>query len=624
MAYDKFRQEATYEAPDVQPDQGLYKHAFATAMQQDFQRAEGDKNREEAQKDAERKRLLALKPTAATAPFEVDANDIAVDLNEQANAITNGNEEEHLKRGRRAVETQNLSKLQYNRYNNLVKEVEKVAGKYPDIVKNDVVRNFKNNIEKKGAREREPELDSFGNTIINTPEEVYDAGKWADNFINAKKEETFDYDFSDQYGNKKISQKNKTITRHPVDDLSSPIYVYNQNGQKIQKGYEQKPATTIQEAMQFVPEYMQDPDFVRTVTGQSYKDNKKSIDEAAKVFANTADANGNKPSGSDVAVFVDEQKKDYAEKFIAEKIVGHEKARKAARSYNRTTEYIKPSEPEINRSKARTGGSGDNYDQIATAHVSHRTYETEAMDSKGKVLGKQKTTVPVTVKLTNNKGELVGKNATIDPTVKMAYSNSTGKATQDIPKAGTYTGTHFLIEKTKNGKTVLDVTAHQDPVARIKELKELGYTVNVNPFESYTVYSQKNPYKDEADKADYAKLLRLKAEKDTGEEMERLEAKFAKNQDEIFVPSDKSNVSKFGESNRKLLYATKDQSAIKLYEDMVGATKAPVKVREVNKGIAKTPEATKGQPKKMIGRGAGAKPVYEGKVVNKGGKKLGE
>ena len=128
MAYDKFRQEATYEAPDVQPDQGLYKHAFATAMQQDFQRAEGDKNRDEAQKDAERKRLLALKPTTATAPFEVDAKTIGELAYRQLDSKMSGDETGHANIGAEMTNIQNITNAQ-----------KKEADEFKKVIDNSII-----------------------------------------------------------------------------------------------------------------------------------------------------------------------------------------------------------------------------------------------------------------------------------------------------------------------------------------------------------------------------------------------------------------------------------------------------------------------------------------------------
>lgn len=610
MAYDKFRQEATYEIPEAQPERGMFPHAFSAAMSQDFQRERMGNAAIEAEKDAERKKMLTYKVGDEKFKFDVDRNNAEKYIQSAVEKVKAGinpiDDNQKLK------EESDLSQIQYDRLNSQVQDI-KSKTEEGFVPKPNYIAEYSLKNNQSDVYNRNKIQDEHDYLKTNNPSKVFDVNQtWNLGIANEKNFPVTDYsrDATVQSGN--AIYKTGTVQKSKFFVPSSEMEKDAQGNPILVDGkpmYRPKPVTNIEEAKSLVPQLVGSGKISREYVNleaddiYSNPEKRKEIDDRVAEFANTKDPSlGTKPDENAVKVFRDGLKQKYAEDKIAERILSEQKAYERLSSIETGKTFKEPSKSQMEASRRRTGGAGSDAEQIVTARTQSRVFETESQ-AGGQKIGKIKTVVPITFKIKNNKGELVGKNATIDPSTKTAYSNSTGKEIQHIPEVGTYTGSHFMVVKTdKNGKESIDVTASKNPIERIRKLKELGYDVKVSPFESYLTFSSKNPYKDEKDKKEYAELLRLSKMGsdlfgDDKAKLDELQAKFAKNADEIFLPTDKSNASKYNETNEDLLYRTKDKNAISLYEKMIQATKEPVSKKQQPQQVkTKTEIKFKGVP----------------------------
>jgi len=390
MPYDKFRQEATYEIPEVQPSEGLYKQAFATAMQQDFQRKENEKDRVEAEK----KRLLALKGTEASSPYEIDSRKIGELANEQFNSKMNGDEPAHGKYGLQMRDIQNITISQNKREQAQIKDIDnKTAQGF--IPKQTYFTEYRNKVANAGFDKRDVVQDEHDNIIATKPHEVYSTDDtWRGSVLTDKNFPITPYkqNMSVVKGSTTYNTDISTNSRFFIpttevekDAQGNPIMV---GGQPV---YKPKPVATIEEARALVPDLIGSKipkDYVALEASEVYSDPKKKqeIDEKVKEYENTVDPTTGKPDANSVSIFKEGLKEKYAQEKIAERILNEQKAYQRLASIGVSEKTEKPTEKEKEESKTKSnlrkrGGSGTNVDGVFV--IPSKNIKTEYNSQKG-------------------------------------------------------------------------------------------------------------------------------------------------------------------------------------------------------------------------------------------------
>jgi hypothetical protein len=371
MAYDTTAPLSYYDVPEV--IQVPQAHLQAAALVHQRVEAQKDKQaaQEEAKGEAERKRLLALKATEASSPYEVDARKIGELANQQINSKMLGDEPAHGKYGLQMTDIQNITKAQKGREDAQIKDIDnKTAQGF--IPKGDYLTAYRNKVANSGFSNRDAVQDEHDNIIATKPHEVFSTDNtWRASVLTDKNFPVTPYKFD------KTTEKGST-TYNTGAEMNSRFFIPTKEVEKDAQGnpimvggqpvYKPKPVTTIEEARELVPNLIGSKipkDYVSLEASEVYSDpkNKQEIDEKVKEYENTADPVTGKPDANSVSIFKEGLKEKYAQEKIAERILNEQKAYQRLSSIKVSEKTEKPTEKEkedasFQNKRKKSGSSG--------------------------------------------------------------------------------------------------------------------------------------------------------------------------------------------------------------------------------------------------------------------------
>lgn len=581
MAYREFEQP---KVRDLRPaDYGVLGHMLGGVEKfPDFDY--GAQERAKLHAEAEKaKRLLTYKLDPKSIYFTQDGFDQQQDIDRGINNINNeiDPKEENLKMEQRSL----ASKQQYDA---VTAQLTPVTSKDNVIVADDnVIKAYQTSLNQVDYKKRPEYIIDFNKKLKESPSSIYNTqasnGKWLGGInlqevITSKKTQaglsTFDTDLTTK-GKFFIPTKEviKDAQGKDMFDADGVTPLYKQK--RITDVNEARTALDRMELSGAIPEQL-----IVLNADKAYKDPtiNQQIEDELKQFSTTVLNNDGTVDENAVNNRREALKREAGKDFIANAMLNDEKASDITPKISTSVTKREATAEEKKASRQYTGRIGDKNQPEQTVRIAPRLYGARTIEG-GRDLGVLRQYTPISFELRDDQGKLIGKNAKINPQ-KGIYSTSKGYDVEvaDIPTNGDYNGTHYLITTTGDkGNKIIDVTKETDHVKRVAELRKKGYDVSVEPYESFNVYSAKNPFSSGTEKDEYAKLLKLKKKGKDTDELRELESKFAKNVDEIFVPAEKSTVSRFNEDNVKLLYASGDKKTIEKYEGMKNAIEKTTK-----------------------------------------------